>query len=150
MSRSADVARTTQRIALGKMMNAGQICLAPDYLLVPKDREMSVVGGVQEAATRMYPTLLRNDDYTSVVNDRHFQRLTDWIEDARAKGATVEVVNPGNEDFASTNSRKMPLHIVRDAQASTPTPIGRIDLPGGDFDVAAPDLVARYNPGDRP
>jgi coniferyl-aldehyde dehydrogenase len=59
--------------------------------------------------------LLANPDYTAIINDRHHQRLADWVDDARAKGATVEVVNPGGEDFAGSNARKMPLHIVRGA-----------------------------------
>jgi coniferyl-aldehyde dehydrogenase len=114
VGRSADIAQTTERVALGKMLNAGQICLAPDYMLVPSAQESAVVEGLKTAASAMYPTLLSNPDYTSVINDRHHQRLTDWIEDARAKGATIETVNPAGEDFASSNSRKMPLTIVRD------------------------------------
>ena len=110
----ADLAQATDRIALGKMMNAGQICLAPDYVLTPAAREQAVVDGLKAAAAAMYPTLLGNPDYTSVVNDRHHQRLTAWVEDARAKGARIEVVNPAGDDFAASNSRKMPLHIVRD------------------------------------
>jgi len=112
---SADLAQVGQRVAMGKMLNAGQICLAPDYVLVPSAREEGLVDSLKAAASAMYPTLLGNPDYTSVVNDRHYQRLNAWIEDARAKGARVEVVNPAGEDFAATNSRKMPLHIVRDA-----------------------------------
>jgi coniferyl-aldehyde dehydrogenase len=115
VGRSADLKQTTERVAIGKMMNAGQICLAPDYMLVPADKEQAVVDGLKAAATAMYPTLLSNPDYTAIINDRHHQRLTDAIEDARAKGATVEVVNPANEDFGASNSRKMPLHIIRDA-----------------------------------
>ncbi|TPG43247.1 coniferyl aldehyde dehydrogenase [Sphingomonas koreensis] len=114
LGRSADLAQATERVALGKMLNAGQICLAPDYMLVPTEEEPRVVEGLKTAAAAMYPTLLANPDYTSIVNDRHFQRLSDWLDDARAKGATIETVNPANEDFGGTNSRKMPLHIVRD------------------------------------
>ncbi|WBH16914.1 coniferyl aldehyde dehydrogenase [Sphingomonas radiodurans] len=114
VGKGADLKQATERVAIGKMLNAGQICLAPDYLLVPSDQEAAVVEGLKSAASAMYPTVLANPDYTSIVNDRHFQRLTDWIEDARSKGATVDVVNPANEDFGSTNSRKMPLHIVTD------------------------------------
>ena len=110
----ADVKQASERIALGKMLNAGQICLAPDYVLTPAAREDEVVAGLKTAAAAMYPSLLANPDYTSVVNDRHHGRLHAWLDDARAKGATVEVVNPANEDFAGSNSRKMPLHIVRD------------------------------------
>ena len=114
VGRSADLRQATERVALGKMLNAGQICLAPDYMLVPAEEEPRVVEGLKSAASAMYPTLLANPDYTSIVNDRHFQRLSDWLEDARGKGATIEQVNPANEDFAATNARKMPLTIVRD------------------------------------
>lgn len=113
LGRSADIARATERVALGKMMNAGQICLAPDYILVPEEKEAEVVAGLTAAASAMYPTLLSNPDYTAIINDRHYQRLTTWIDDARARGAEVIAVNPAGEDFASTNSRKMPLHIIR-------------------------------------
>ena len=115
VGQSADIARTTERVALGKMLNAGQICLAPDYMLVPEAKEAEIVDGLTRAATAMYPTLLANPDYTAIINDRHYARLTDWIEDARAKGAQVVEVNPAGEDFAASNSRKLPLHIIRDA-----------------------------------
>lgn len=114
VGRSADLGQATERVALGKMLNAGQICLAPDYMLVPAEEEPRIVEGLKAAASAMYPTLLANPDYTSIVNDRHFQRLSDWLDDARQKGATIETVNPGGEDFGGTNARKMPLHIVRD------------------------------------
>lgn len=114
VGKGADLKQVSERVAVGKMLNAGQICLAPDYLLVPSAQESAVVDGIRTAASAMYPTLLSNPDYTSVVNDRHYERLNQWVEDARAKGATVDVVNPAGEDFGSTNSRKMPLHIVRD------------------------------------
>lgn len=113
IGRSADVAAATQRIALGKMMNAGQICLAPDYLMVPREKEDMVVEGMKKAVSVMYPTLLDNPDYTSVMNSRHRDRLNGYLEDARAKGADVIEVNPANEDFASSNGNKMPLYLVR-------------------------------------
>ncbi len=113
LGRSADVAQAAERVVLGKMLNAGQICLAPDYMLVPEEQEAAVVDGLVAAASRMYPTLLSNPDYTAVINDRHYERLTGWIDDARAKGAEVIAVNPANEDFAGANARKLPLHIIR-------------------------------------
>lgn len=114
LGRSANVRQATERVAIGKMLNAGQICLAPDYMIVPADQEAEVVAGLKSATSAMYPSLLANPDYTSIVNDRHFQRLSDWLDDARAKGARIETVNPANEDFAASNARKMPLHIVTD------------------------------------
>ena len=113
ISKSADIAQATERVAMGKMMNAGQICLAPDYLLVPKDAESGVIDGLKTAVTAMYPTLLANDDYTSVVNARHRERLQGLLDDAKDKGAEVITVNPAGEDFDNTNSNKMPLHILR-------------------------------------
>ncbi len=115
VSRSADVARATDRIAMGKMMNAGQICLAPDYLLVPEEKEGEIVEGLKAATAKMYPTLLANPDYTSVLGARHRERLEAHVADARAKGANVEIVNPANEDFSKQNTNKMPLHIIRGA-----------------------------------
>jgi coniferyl-aldehyde dehydrogenase len=115
ISRSADIGQATERIAMGKMMNAGQICLAPDYLLVPEDKEGEIVEGLKAATAKMYPTLLANPDYTSVLGARHRERLEAHVADARAKGARVEIVNPANEDFTQQNTNKMPLHIIRDA-----------------------------------
>jgi coniferyl-aldehyde dehydrogenase len=113
VSRSADVAKATARIAAGKLMNAGQICLAPDYLLVPAEAEAAVVDGLRTAAAQLYPTMLGNDDYTSVISRRHRDRLQAHIDDARAKGATVEEVNPAGEDFSKQNTNKMPLTLIR-------------------------------------
>lgn len=113
---SADVAQAAERIVLGKMMNAGQICLAPDYLLVPGDKESELVAALKSSASALYPTLLDNDDYTSVVNDRHYDRLQAHVADARALGAEVIVVDPAGEDFNSSNKRKMPLHIIRNVR----------------------------------
>ena len=113
VGRSANIAQATDRVATGKMMNAGQICLAPDYMLVPEEQEGEVVEGLKASAARLYPTLLSNPDYTSVVNGRHRERLESYLADAREKGAEIIVVNPANEDFSAQNTHKMPLHIVR-------------------------------------
>src|SRR3546814_6199667 len=81
-------------------MNAGQICLAPDYLLVAEDQEGAVIDSVTKGAAALYPTLLANDDYTSVVNGRNYDRLISYLADAREKGAEVIEVNPGHEDIS--------------------------------------------------
>ena len=113
IGRSADKTKAGSRIAMGKMMNAGQICLAPDYLLVAKDQEADMIESVKAGVTEMYPALLGNDDYTSVVNGRNRERLEGYLADARAKGAELIEVNPAGEDFAASNGNKMPLTIVR-------------------------------------
>ncbi len=113
LGRGANFEQAGERIAMGKMMNAGQICLAPDYMYVPEDKEDAAVAAVELGVHNMYPTLLGNDDYTSIVTDRHFDRLQDMVADARDKGAEVIEVNPSDEDFSYTNTRKMPLTILK-------------------------------------
>lgn len=112
---SANLKQAAERIAIGKMLNAGQICLAPDYILVAREQEPQLVDEIGKAVSVMYPTLLTNPDYTSVINARHRDRLQGHLDDARAKGGEVVVINPANEDFAASNGTKMPLHIVRNA-----------------------------------
>ncbi|MEY4238910.1 MAG: hypothetical protein RL339_1511 [Pseudomonadota bacterium] len=113
LGRSANVERAAERIAMGKMLNAGQICLAPDYMIVPQELEDRAIGAVSNAVSAMYPTLLNNDDYTSVVNAKHRDRIQGLIDDAKAKGAEAIEINPGNEDFSASNGHKMPLTILR-------------------------------------
>lgn len=113
LGRSANLEQAGERIALGKMLNAGQICLAPDYMYVPEEKEDAAIAAVELGVHKMYPTLLENEDYASVVTDRHFDRLQGLVADARDKGAEVIEVNPAGEDFGNTNARKMPLTILR-------------------------------------
>ena len=113
ISRSADIEKSVQRIMLGKTMNAGQICLAPDYLLVPEEKLNEVIEAAQKAVVEMYPPLLDNAQYTSVVNERHYQRLNGYLEEAEQRGQTVIPINPGNEDFSAQNGGfKIPPTLV--------------------------------------
>ncbi len=88
-------------IAAGKLLNAGQTCVAPDYAFVPEHKREKFVKAFEQAAGRFYPTLADNEQYTSIVNDRHYQRIRGLIEDAKAKGATIIECNPNNEDLAA-------------------------------------------------
>ncbi len=109
---SADMALTAKRVMMGKTLNAGQICLAPDYIMVPQDRAREFVGAAASAISAMFPTLKDNPDYTSVINQRHFDRLTGYIDDARAKGAEIIELNPAKEDFRQQPYHKIPPTLV--------------------------------------
>jgi coniferyl-aldehyde dehydrogenase len=100
ISRTADLQKSLGRIMLGKTMNAGQICLAPDYLLVPEEKLHEVIAIAQNAVASMYPSLLDNAQYTSVVNERHFQRLTGYLAEAEERGVKTIAINPAGEDFS--------------------------------------------------
>jgi coniferyl-aldehyde dehydrogenase len=91
----------------GKTFNAGQICLAPDYVLAPADRIPSFVGEAKAAVARMFPTLRDNPDYTAIISDRHYARLMDHLEDARRKGAEIVEINPAGEDLRQQPHRRI-------------------------------------------
>ena len=86
---SCDLARAAPRIALGKLLNAGQTCIAPDYALVPGAHVGEFVAALRAAVAAMYPRFVDNDDYTSIVNDSHYARLARLLSDAQAKGARI-------------------------------------------------------------
>jgi coniferyl-aldehyde dehydrogenase len=116
VSKSADMEKAALRIMHGKTLNAGQICTAPDYVLVPEGSERAFVAEATKAVGEMYPDGLKdNDDYTSIVNQRHFDRLQGLIADAREKGAEVVEINPKGEDFSQQPAHKLPPHIILNA-----------------------------------
>lgn len=113
ISRTADLEQAIGRIMMGKTLNAGQICLAPDYLMVPEEKLDDVVAEIQKAVAAMYPKLLDNNEYTSVINDRHYQRLQANLQDARDKGAELVECNPANEDFSAQAGYKIPPTVIK-------------------------------------
>lgn len=112
VGQGADMQKTTDRIMMGKMMNAGQICLAPDYVMVPESDRNEFVKSATNSVQKMYPTLKFNPDYTSVVNQRHYDRLNGYLEDAKSKGAEIVEINPANEDFTQQPAHKIPPTLV--------------------------------------
>ncbi|MCL6650222.1 MAG: aldehyde dehydrogenase family protein, partial [Chloroflexi bacterium] len=101
------MATAAARIMNGKTLNAGQICLAPDYVFAPADQLDSFVAEAKASVGRYFPTLKDNPDYTAVVAQRHFDRITGYVEDARAKGATIVEINPAGEDLSQQPHRKI-------------------------------------------
>jgi coniferyl-aldehyde dehydrogenase len=95
------------RIMAGKLYNAGQTCIAPDYALVQADARDEFVRRASEAAAAMYPRLVANPDYTRIINREHYRRLQSLVEDARAKGAGVLELNPAREN-ANEDNRVFP------------------------------------------
>ena len=113
ISRSADIEKSMSRIMVGKTMNAGQICLAPDYLLVPEEKLHEVIAAAQKAVAQMYPKLLDNPQYTSVINERHYQRLNGYLAEANERGQKIIPINPASEDFgAQQGTLKIPPTLI--------------------------------------
>lgn len=86
---NADLREAALRIAHGKAFNAGQICVAPDYALVPRGKAAEFAAAVRDAFGKLYPSTSGNPEYTSIVTERHAARLRQLLDDARSKGATL-------------------------------------------------------------
>lgn len=107
-----DLDRVATCIVDFKMSNAGQICLAPDYLLVPEELLRELTEALRRAVARMYPTLLDNPDYTAMINERNFARVRGYRDAAAASGAEIVELNPAGEDFSDATHRKLPPCLV--------------------------------------
>ena len=109
---SFPIEEAANRIAFGKGLNAGQVCVSPDYILVPRAKLPAFVAAFEAAMAGQYPSLRDNADYTAIITDRQRKRLEDNLRDARDKGATIREINPTADTFDGT--RKMSMHIVTD------------------------------------
>src|SRR5262249_22490094 len=92
-----DQVTAAQRIIRGKLLNAGQTCIAPHYVLVQRDRMETFVQAAEATVAQFYPRVIDNPDYTSLVNDKHYQRVADLVSDAHGKGARVVAIDPAGE-----------------------------------------------------
>lgn len=115
IGKGADIKTAASRIMFGKTLNAGQICLAPDYVMVPEGKTDAFATAATNAVKKMYPTLKDNPDYTSIVNQRHFDRLQGYLEDAKKKGAKLVELNPAKEDFRQQPYHKIPPTLILEA-----------------------------------
>ena len=91
-----------ERIVFGKLVNAGQTCIAPDYVLVPRGEVDDFVARVAKRVETFYPSIAQNMQYSSIVNDRHFERLASWRDEAVAAGAKAHVLG------GSEGTRRLP------------------------------------------
>jgi coniferyl-aldehyde dehydrogenase len=109
VGRSADISRAADRIVVGKLLNAGQICVSPDFVFVHKDQRDALIAELQRAAMRAYPHMLDNSDYCSIINDRQRVRLDAIIRDASVKGAHVIAMGEGasaGQEFSSARAKR--------------------------------------------
>ena len=138
--------KAAERIMVGKLLNAGQTCIAPDYVLVPAGREQAFVDAARAVVAKCFPALATTPDYTAIVNDRHYQRLQAYVEDAQARGARIEPLSTAAADSAR---RKLPplallnvddnMRVMQDEIFGPLLPV----LPYADLDAAI-DYVNRH------
>ena len=109
-----DLLRTCRRIVAAKVSNAGQWCVAPDYIYVPDGLMDDFIEGCRTAFAELFPTVEKNLEYTSVVNENHYSRLTRMVDDAYERGYRVVEFNPAGESYDQAVNRKMLLKCIVD------------------------------------
>jgi coniferyl-aldehyde dehydrogenase len=141
--------KAAERIMVGKLMNAGQTCIAPDYVLVPAGREQAFVDAARAVVAKCFPAMATTPDYTAIINDRHYQRLQGYVSDAQERGARIE---PLSAAAADATARRLPplallnvddgMRVMQDEIFGPLLPI----LPYEDLDAA----IAYVNQHPRP
>ena len=116
IDRSADLDQAAERVAYGKLLNAGQTCIAPDYALVPEGSLQAFAEKVHAYMQRMFGTDPANSDYTSIVSDRHYARLESLVADAASHGAKI-LQSAKSDDPNWKSKRKFPPTLVIGATA---------------------------------
>jgi coniferyl-aldehyde dehydrogenase len=107
------IEKAAKRIAVGKLFNAGQTCIAPDYVLVPRAQVEPFIEAFGRAAAKLYPTLATNPDYSAIANERNYDRIGRLMADARSRGAVIHEINPAGETLDAT-ARKIAPAVLAD------------------------------------
>ncbi|MEW9622778.1 coniferyl aldehyde dehydrogenase [Rhodanobacter geophilus] len=110
----ARMPHAAERILFGKLVNAGQTCIAPDYVLLPRARMAEFVAAARAAVARLYPDLARNPQYASIATERHYARLSALRDDAQAAGASIESLGDAAPDASRRLLPPVLLTNVRD------------------------------------
>ena len=116
---SASMAEAAEKIIMGKSMNAGQACVAPDYVFVPEGHVEGFVRNCRSTFLRMFPSIAANHDYNSMINRSHYERVHSYLENARQQGARIEDCTPSGEPAAGGEGHKLPLQLVLEPDADT-------------------------------
>ncbi len=115
---SCDIDKAAIKIAHGKLLNAGQTCIAPDYVLLPKGSETAFGEAFARAVATLFPTIAGNPDYAAIISPRHLERLQALLAQAEGEGARLQTVNPGAANVG-TVSRQMAPVLVFDTPANS-------------------------------
>ena len=92
---SCDMKSAALKIAHGKLLNAGQTCIAPDYVLLPKGQEAAFGHAFAQAVAQLFPTIAGNPDYAAIISPRHQERLQAMLAAAEAGGARLQTIDTG-------------------------------------------------------
>ncbi len=114
VSASANLEEVVEKIIAGKIINSGQLCISPDYCFVPQARMEEFITLSKAAFARFFNGCLDNSDYVSIINQKNFERLTAYVEEAEQQGVELVNLDPLQQPWRQNPQRKMPLHLLID------------------------------------
>lgn len=147
---SMEMKDVAQRVSFGKLWNAGQTCVAPDHIYLPKGKTTEFVYHFSEMVKQMYPTFKDNPDYTSIIHQRQYNKLMHYLHDAEQKGATIISLNQQHEPLAEQRKIAPTLvaNVTDDMLLMQEEIFGPI-LPMIEYDHLD-DVIYKINQGERP
>ena len=101
---SCDMQDAALKIAHGKLLNAGQTCIAPDYVLLPRGHEAAFAEAFRAAVAKLFPRIAGNPDYASIISPRHLARLRTMLQQAQTQGAEVQSMDPAPDAVPDPNA----------------------------------------------
>lgn len=107
LSRTADFKTAVTKVVVGKLLNAGQLCVAPDYVFVPRESVDVFIAVAKAVVGGFLPTLKDNPEYTSIINSRHLERLQGYLSEASEAGVELIELNPAGEDLSDAPRNKL-------------------------------------------
>jgi len=144
-----DLAEAARRVMYGKLINAGQTCVAPDYALVPGPLVNAFIDACRAATRAYFPTLGTNPQYTSIANERQFRRLSGYLDDARNQGASIHPLHDEASDAERRRLSPVALTDVGDAMRVMQDEIFGPILPVVGYDTLD-DAIRYVNARPRP
>lgn len=104
-----EVAKKIQRV---RMMNSGQVCISGDYVMIPERHLEMFIDSVLENAKSDYPSIIKNKNFTSIIDNRSYERITSYVEEAKHAECRIITSNPMSENVPDEATRKIPLTLV--------------------------------------
>lgn len=108
----ANIVETAEKIAKVRQLNAGQVCISGDYVLLPEKHLKAFIERALEVSEAVYPDIVNNQEFTSIIDANAYNRIIGYIQEAEASGCRVIQANPKNESVPDLETRKIPLTLV--------------------------------------
>ncbi|AQA18532.1 coniferyl aldehyde dehydrogenase [Halioglobus japonicus] len=112
ISPSADINKAAETIITGKSMNGGQLCVSPDYCFVPQSKLETFIKRCRDVIAEQFPRIQGNPDFVACINERHYERVKGYIDEAAERGMRIVTLCPPGEEMSAPAEHKLALHLI--------------------------------------